>query len=325
MSTQHKHRRALGGGKNSTIFHGAVAAVKFNVQTHIFSFSFSALLLMPFWLIQMRLLLSRIMVIITTMIMIIKIISNGQKVGASFFIWDDGGSSRMAGAAAWQWNWTNLKVFWLTELMKMRVNRRQKELDRWERIVGSLGFHYTLLSVRKRERNFVCARVDRWHAKIFALCVVFSCTMIIIFMSVNGFETQTFLFFRGGIFTLFLFLPKILRDLNFVNSAAEQRSDRNVRSNSNQSFSSRLSGTQQSKRDRTQTPSHFRCFTHAILNRYFFSHILCIRIRSDRMKHTQKFSLNLDALILLALQLTLGWAMSVRFSVAKISDHRETF
>lgn len=57
MSTQHKHRRALGGGKNSTIFHGAAAAVKFNVQTHIFSFSFSALLLMPFWLIQMRLLL----------------------------------------------------------------------------------------------------------------------------------------------------------------------------------------------------------------------------------------------------------------------------
>lgn len=36
MSTQHKHRRALGGGKNSTIFHGAAAAVKFNVQTHIF-------------------------------------------------------------------------------------------------------------------------------------------------------------------------------------------------------------------------------------------------------------------------------------------------
>lgn len=86
MSTQHKHRRALGGGKNSTIFHGTAAAVKFNVQTHIFSSLYSVLLLMPFWLIQMRLLLSRIMVIITTMIMIIKIISNGQKVGAFFHL-----------------------------------------------------------------------------------------------------------------------------------------------------------------------------------------------------------------------------------------------
>lgn len=158
--------------------------------------------------------------------------------------------------------------FLLTELMKMRVNRRQKELDRWERIVGSLGFHYTSLFSEEGKKFCVCESTDDMLR--YSRCV--SCSHA---DDNNIHERQrvwdTNIIFSRRNFHFILNFTKILRDLNFVNSAAE-RNDKNVRSNSNQSFSSRLSSTQQSKRDWTQTPSHFWCFTHAILNRYFFSH-----------------------------------------------------
>lgn len=212
----------------------------------------------------------------------------------------------------------------LTVLMKMRVNRRQKELDRWERIVGSLGFHYTSLYSEEGKKFCVCESTDDMLR--YSRCV--SCSHA---DDNNIHERQrvwdTHNFFWGGIFTLFLFLRKYCE--TWISSTQQQQqrgSDKNARSNSNQSFSSRLSGTQQRVNEIVHKLRRiFDASRTQYIEQIFFSHIFYV-YGSDPIEWNTHNNFHW----ILTLN-SFGTSTYPRLShvcsilVAKISDHRETF